>query len=771
MKFLTLFYFCTLFAFSLFGAPLKQVSLQLQWKYQFQFAGYIMAKEKGFYKDVGLDVALKEWEYPINSVDELISNRSEYAILRPTAMVDVAKGKELVFLAAIFQSSPLVLLADSSSNITSIKDFKDKKMMSTGDMYFDAALLAMMHSRGMKLEDMEIIPPSFDVRDLLNKKTDFIASYIANEPFVLRENGGTPVIFNPKDYGYDFYNDLVTVSKEYMSKNKEEVGRFKEATIKGWEYAFENINETVALIQSKYNSQNKSKEALLYEAKELKKLACAGTMEIGLIKKERLEKIYDVYKLLGLIHTNINLNTIIYNPLSLEVALTQDEKEYLKNKKTIKMCVDSNWMPFEKIDSDGKYIGMTAEYYKLFEKFLSTPFEIVPTASWSQSLQFAQKRACDILSDAMQTPERKKYLNFTTPFLSVPLVVATKFNHTFVYDMKDLKGKKVGVTKGYSFCELLKHKYSFLDLVEVANIQSGLSQVASGELDGYIDALASISYELQQEYGGELKIAGKFDENWELGAGVRNDDATLLIILQKAVNALQEEQRREILNKWVTVKYEYGTDYALVFKVTLGALVLLLLFGYWNYTITEAKKIIEKQNRELEVLATTDRLTGIYNRSKLDEILHHELERAQRYNQSFGCAIADIDHFKHTNDTYGHLAGDNVLVELSNLILNSMRESDFFGRWGGEEFLIIAPEIGEEGFEILLNKIRKIVAKHALAEVGTKTISIGATLYVQGDTKDTIVKRADDALYEAKNSGRDKVVIFSRSHALRGMHT
>lgn len=129
MKFLTILCFCAMFTLSLQATPLKQVSLQLQWKYQFQFAGYIMAKEKGFYKDVGLDVAIKEWEHSINSVDELLSNRSEYAVLRPTAMVDIAKGKELVFLAAIFQSSPLVLLADSSSDITNIKDFKDKKMM------------------------------------------------------------------------------------------------------------------------------------------------------------------------------------------------------------------------------------------------------------------------------------------------------------------------------------------------------------------------------------------------------------------------------------------------------------------------------------------------------------------------------------------------------------------------------------------------------------------------------------------------------------------
>jgi len=167
MRFLAVLFFSIACAFSLNATDLKKVSLQLDWKYQFQFAGYIMAKEKGFYKEAGLDVTLKEWKYPIDNVDEIVNNRSQYTVLRPTAMIDIAKGKELVFLAAIFQSSPLVLLADKSSNITSIKDFKNKKMMSTGDLHSDASLLSMMFSQGLKIEDIKIIEPSFDVNDLL----------------------------------------------------------------------------------------------------------------------------------------------------------------------------------------------------------------------------------------------------------------------------------------------------------------------------------------------------------------------------------------------------------------------------------------------------------------------------------------------------------------------------------------------------------------------------------------------------------------------------
>ena len=182
---------------SLISKELKEVSLQLPWKYQFQFAGYIMAKEKGFYKDIGLDVALKEWDENIDVINGLNDNKIEYAVVRPTSMIDISKGKELIYLATIFQSSPLVLVTDKSSGISSLSDLKNKRIMTSGDLGSDVSLLSMIFSQGVKIEDLLIQTSSFQIKDLLDKKTDLIASYISNEPFSLKELGGNPVIFNP----------------------------------------------------------------------------------------------------------------------------------------------------------------------------------------------------------------------------------------------------------------------------------------------------------------------------------------------------------------------------------------------------------------------------------------------------------------------------------------------------------------------------------------------------------------------------------------------
>ncbi len=280
-----------------------------------------MAKEKGFYKEEGLDVNIKEWKDGIDMVNETVLEKSEYAIARPTSLIDISKGAKIYFLAAIYQSSPLVILADKKSGIKTLEDFKNKRLMSTGDLNSDASLLSMMFSQGVNRNNITMQKPSFNVKDLLNNKTDLLASYISNEPFVLKELGGEPIIFNPKDYGFDFYNDILITSKNYLNKNPKEVENFTYASLKGWEYAFSNIEETVDIILKKYNTQNKSRNALLYEATELKKLAYNQTNKIGVLDKRKIERIYDVYKLLGLAKGNINFDKIIYNfsPLNLSI--------------------------------------------------------------------------------------------------------------------------------------------------------------------------------------------------------------------------------------------------------------------------------------------------------------------------------------------------------------------------------------------------------------------------------------------------------------------
>ncbi len=131
------------------------------------------------------------------------------------------------------------------------------------------------------------------------------------------------------------------------------------------------------------------------------------------------------------------------------------------------------------------------------------------------------------------------------------------------------------------------------------------------------------------------------------------EDKILLDILQKAVNNITNELHREIFTKWVPIKYDKSIDYALVWKIAISAIIVIILIGYWNTKIIKANRLlkqarndIEEKNKELETLVITDKLTNLYNRRKLDELLQTEIHRSERFEHTFGIAILDIDHFK-----------------------------------------------------------------------------------------------------------------------------
>lgn len=171
----------------------------------------------------------------------------------------------------------------------------------------------------------------------------------------------------------------------------------------------------------------------------------------------------------------------------------------------------------------------------------------------------------------------------------------------------------------------------------------------------------------------------------------------------------------------------------------------------------ESKKIVEKK---LEYMAETDSLTELYNRRKFDEILDYEIEKNKRYNLGLSIIFCDIDNFKNINDTYGHDIGDEVLRTFALKLKDITRESDIVARWGGEEFTILITNTNEVGtVESLADKIRQEIANCKFDKVGKVTSSFGVTFFKENDNKNTILKRVDEALYKAKNLGKNCVEI------------
>ena len=328
-KILLITFFLTIF---LYAQNDKKITLQLNWLNQFQFAGYYMAKEKGFYKDVNLDVKIKESNSNTDVVKEIETKNADFAVGRSSLIIEKINGKDIVALCAIYQESPLILLVKKDSNITSVKDLRNKKIMITPDARYSAPVLAMLSANELTINDFRIQKHSFDINDLINRKTDAMASYISNEPILLNEKGIEYTIFNPKDFGFDLYSDILFSSSEYIKNNPKITKDFYEASLKGWKYAFENLAETAEIIYSKYNTQNKTFTHLVKEGEVLKKLAYTGNNELGDFNDNKLKNIANVFKLFGLVNKDLDLKEFIYKenkPKIINLEISKQEKNII----------------------------------------------------------------------------------------------------------------------------------------------------------------------------------------------------------------------------------------------------------------------------------------------------------------------------------------------------------------------------------------------------------------------------------------------------------
>ena len=585
---------------SAYSQNLQKTSIQLMWVDQFEFAGFYMAKEKGFYEKIGLDVEIKKYNLSTNVLNEVLEKKADFGVNSSSLIIKKSLGKDIVILGSIFQSSPLIILALKDSRIKNIHDIKNKKLMMTSEQYEAAPLQSMLISENISLKSINLIDHSFNVDDLINKKTDFMMAYTTNEPYLLKEKGYESQIFHPKDYGFNFYEEILFTSKEFANNNPKLVKDFYDASISGWYYAFENIDETAQLIYEKYNPQNKSLASLIDEAKEMKKLVYDKENKIGTITKERINLIINTYKVLGLMKNSIDIDDLIYTKhLNNSFTLSKEESDYLKNKKEIKFCIDPDWMPFEKIE-DNKHIGISADYVDIIESKLNVPITLVQTKSWSESLSKAKERVCDIIPLIVKTDNRDKYLNFTSPYIKLPLVMAGGIEDSFIEDINQYKNKKIGISKDYAFGEILKAKYPHLNFVEVENMKDGFEQIQKGQISGFIENLTTIGFAIQKNYIGQIKIIAKLNETLEAGISSRNDEPILNSIFQKALDSIDSEKREEIYNKWVYVNYQKETNYDSLNKllfIIIGFILIFILF-YRQYLL---KKMNEELNEKIKI--------------------------------------------------------------------------------------------------------------------------------------------------------------------------
>lgn len=189
----------------------------------------------------------------------------------------------------------------------------------------------------------------------------------------------------------------------------------------------------------------------------------------------------------------------------------------------------------------------------------------------------------------------------------------------------------------------------------------------------------------------------------------------------------------------------------------LAVFLCLLLLAYSLINKLNYTQELENTKKELILLSSTDYLTKLYNRKEIDLILKKSINFYKRYKDDFSVILLDIDYFKETNDEYGHLIGDQVLISFSNILNKYTREVDSIGRWGGEEFIIICQNTKKEEAIILAQKLKKIIENYKFKDIGHKTASFGVVSYNDGESLNELLLRADQAMYRSKLKGRNTV--------------
>jgi len=742
--------FLFVFTSIIFAKDLEEVNVQLNWKHQFEHAGFYAAIEQGYYQEAGLEVNLFEKKSGSSSFDEVMDGNADFGIGFSSLVLEYMSGKPVVALASIFQHSPLIFLSKQSSNIRNVSDMVGRRVMLNPKSKSSASLNLMVRKEGVSYSDMILLDHTYNTEDLLNDKTEVLASYISNQPYVLIEKGIPFNIIDPVNYGYDFYENILFTRKNLIETKPELVSKFLKATLKGWRYALENENEIIDLILEKY-TKLKSKEALEYESKIVKNSLITKNIPIGDIDINRFKRIVSLYQELGMLpKTNKDIRNFIYKNGN-EINLSPAQKEWIEKHPQVYFSGDPNWLPYEAF-VDGKYIGVVNEHLNLIEEYTGLKFLKIPTSNWSESIDFAKKKYIDVLSETTSSI-LKDELTFTKSYLSSPIVMVMNKSESYKNSILNIADKKIAVIKDYGYVSEIREQYPNLDYHVVENIQDGLVSVENGEVDVLLCALPQASYWMNKYSLQNIRIVGKTKFLASLAFAVRPDYEILVQILNEAISKIPQTKQQEILTNWTKVKYNQKTDYTMLWTILSITTIIIIALGIRH-------RALDKHNKELTYLSEIDYLTKIYNRAKLHKLLEIQIQMFKRYKNTFGIIIIDIDFFKEVNDEHGHNTGDIVLKQFAQVLKKNIRDVDYIGRWGGEEFLIICPRIDEIGIEKVAQKLHKVVANYNFFKVDKKTASFGATVCTKEMSIKELIKNADIALYEVKKNGRNAYKII-----------
>jgi len=418
----------------------------------------------------------------------------------------------------------------------------------------------------------------------------------------------------------------------------------------------------------------------------------------------------------------------------------------------LKVGTTPKWEPFNTLIKD-KLAGISVDYWKLVAKKANLKYKFIIKPLWIDVLNDIKNEKIDIALGTGKTKEKEKYGYFSKPYASFPLVIATKDDVGFIPNVNFLKNKIIAVGKGYTAKELLIQKYPFLSVIEVDNIDKALSLVKEGKVFAAVDILPVIAYKINKFEFNNLKISGQLDIVFPVRFMISKNKKYLVEKINKAIDSITIEEKEAIYKKWVKVNKSHNI-YLILISV-LSVLVVVLAVAFLK--LRAKLKYEHEYELMLEKLANYDKLTGIYNRAKLEETLELLVSSYNLHKEPFCVIFFDIDNFKEINDKLGHQIGDIVLTEISAVVQSNIRKKDVFGRWGGEEFMIILEDCKLNEACMIANNLKNKIQEHDFGIDVKITCSFGVSEY-NGEELIYFLRELDEKLYKAKKEGKNKVI-------------
>jgi len=291
-------------------------------------------------------------------------------------------------------------------------------------------------------------------------------------------------------------------------------------------------------------------------------------------------------------------------PEALMLKLTDGEKAWLAEHKTMRLGVDPAYPPFDFIAEDGTYSGMASDYARLVGERLGVTLEVVPGLSWSQVIEGVKSGAVDLLPAVTKTPERDEFMNFSREHLNFPDVIFMRDDHPLVAGLPDMKGRKVAFVEGYATAEHIMTKYPTVQSLVVESPLLALKAVAEGKADATVQNLGVAAYLIKKHDFTNLVVAAPADLGQPgLSFGVRKDWPELVPIIDKVLASITPAEEAAIREKWGSTQYQIGIDIATVRRVALQAggagAVIVIFIVLWNRRLSREVKQRKQAEAEL----------------------------------------------------------------------------------------------------------------------------------------------------------------------------